>query len=105
MLENLSPHELFELDFDFASQDRVYNVSAIISPSRLELLDDADTPEKIKAAIPYSINEILKDSLEKKLTEIQHAKDPLTQSYGNVICGMVSMILYSEAPIRQYFPE
>lgn len=59
MQNTFSPHDLFELNFDFASKQKVFNVSAIISPSRLELLVDADTPEKIQEAIPYTINEIL----------------------------------------------
>ena len=51
--------ELFELNFDFSGKAKAYNVCVLINPTRIEMLETAESAQDINRIIPFTVNEIL----------------------------------------------
>ena len=51
--------ELFELNFDFVGKVKAFNVSVLINPTRLEMLEQAENAQDVNRIIPFTVQEIL----------------------------------------------
>lgn len=96
-------NNIYELNFDFGWQERIFNVSALIFEERLrEIIWNWDL-EKLAKAIPYAVSEILQHD---KKQEIDLEKtDELCERYWKIIWNLVWLILINQNDVKSDFPD
>lgn len=97
--------ELFELNFDFVGKAKAYNVSVLINPSRLEMLEQAESAQDVNRIIPFTVQEILWWESSKHHEKILKENDELTQTYSWVVSSLVGVIISQDSNMIQYFPQ